>query len=62
MCALESNVDAVISMDADLQDDPNAVDEMILAYRQGLKSYMVYAITVIRILRLREELRTLFTQ
>ena len=42
MCALESNVDAVISMDADLQDDPNAVDEMILAYRQGAE--IVYGV------------------
>ena len=35
MQTLTYNVDVCISMDADLQDDPNAVDEMIYAYQNG---------------------------
>lgn len=35
MQALDYDVDACVSMDADLQDDPNAVDEMIAKYRNG---------------------------
>lgn len=44
------NVDAVVSMDADLQDDPNAVDGMVQEYRQELKSYTVCVIIAILIL------------
>ena len=35
MHALSMNVDAVVSMDADLQDDPNAVDDMVQEYLRG---------------------------
>lgn len=50
MQALSMNVDAVVSMDADLQDDPNAVDGMVQEYRQELKSYTVCVIIAILIL------------
>ena len=42
MQALSMNVDAVVSMDADLQDDPNAVDGMVQEYRQGAE--IVYGV------------------
>lgn len=35
MYALDAGVDACISLDADLQDDPNAIDEMIERYTEG---------------------------
>lgn len=35
MAALERNSDAAVSMDADLQDDPDAIDEMVKQYRAG---------------------------
>lgn len=42
MHALEMEADAAISMDADLQDDPNAVDEMIDRFRAGAE--IVYGV------------------
>ncbi|MDU4038437.1 MAG: glycosyltransferase family 2 protein [Bifidobacterium dentium] len=42
MHALHLNVDAAVSMDADLQDDPNAVDGMVAAYREGAE--IVYGV------------------
>lgn len=42
MHALDIHVDAAISMDADLQDDPNAADEMIERFRQGAE--IVYGV------------------
>ncbi|MBW3091181.1 glycosyltransferase family 2 protein [Bifidobacterium miconisargentati] len=42
MHALDIQVDAAISMDADLQDDPNAADEMIERFRQGAE--IVYGV------------------
>lgn len=42
MHALEMKADAAISMDADLQDDPNAVDEMIDRFRAGAE--IVYGV------------------
>lgn len=42
MQALERGADACISMDADLQDDPDAVDRMIEEYRSG--SEIVYGV------------------
>lgn len=35
MCALERGCDITISMDADLQDDIEAIDQMLDAYQQG---------------------------
>ncbi|MDY5040152.1 MAG: glycosyltransferase family 2 protein [Bifidobacterium animalis] len=35
MHALKSNADAAVSMDADLQDDPDAIESMVKAYREG---------------------------
>lgn len=35
MHALHAKVDATVSMDADLQDDPNAIDGMVEAYLKG---------------------------
>lgn len=35
MHACDAEVDAVVSMDADLQDDPNAVDDMVQEYLRG---------------------------
>ena len=42
MHALSMNVDAVVSMDADLQDDPNAVDDMVQEYLRGAE--IVYGV------------------
>lgn len=42
MHALDLHADAAISMDADLQDDPNAVDEMIKIFRAGTE--IVYGV------------------
>ncbi|KAA8826297.1 glycosyltransferase family 2 protein [Bifidobacterium myosotis] len=42
MHALDIGVDAAISMDADLQDDPNAADEMIERFRNGVE--IVYGV------------------
>ncbi|BDR53622.1 glycosyl transferase [Bombiscardovia nodaiensis] len=42
MKALGMHVDAAISMDADLQDDPNAIEEMVMQYREG--SQIVYGV------------------
>lgn len=42
MQSLECGVDATISMDADLQDDPDAVDQMIDEYLEG--SEIVYGV------------------
>lgn len=42
MHALDIGVDAAISMDADLQDDPNAADEMIERFRNGAE--IVYGV------------------
>ena len=42
MVAYESGCDAAISMDADLQDDVNAVDEMIAQYSDGCE--IVYGV------------------
>ena len=42
MHALDIGVDAAISMDADLQDDPNAADEMIKRFRNGAE--IVYGV------------------
>lgn len=42
MHALDIHADAAISMDADLQDDPNAVDEMIERFRNGAE--IVYGV------------------
>ena len=42
MHACNANADAVVSMDADLQDDPNAVDDMIHEYLQGAE--IVYGV------------------
>lgn len=42
MGALDMGADAAISMDADLQDDPNAVDEMIDRFREGAE--IVYGV------------------
>lgn len=42
MTALDMDADAVVSMDADLQDDPNAVDRMIEDYRDGAE--IVYGV------------------
>lgn len=42
MHALSMNVDAVVSMDADLQDDPNAVDDMVQEYLWGAE--IVYGV------------------
>ena len=44
MQACNAEVDAVVSMDADLQDDPNAVDDMIQEYLQGAE--IVYGVRV----------------
>lgn len=35
MTSLSNGCDAAISMDADLQDDPNAIDKMVALYRKG---------------------------
>ncbi|MBR3317397.1 MAG: glycosyltransferase family 2 protein [Atopobiaceae bacterium] len=35
MCALRRNADATVSIDADLQDDVDAIDEMVDAYLDG---------------------------
>lgn len=40
--ALASGVDVTVSMDADLQDDPNAVDEMLERYQEGCE--IVYGV------------------
>lgn len=42
MKALSMGVDAAVSMDADLQDDPDAIDEMVSRYRQGCE--IVYGV------------------
>ena len=42
MQAYNMEADAVVSMDADLQDDPNAVDDMIREYLQGVE--IVYGV------------------
>lgn len=42
MEAYKSGCDAAISLDADLQDDPNAIDEMVEKYRAG--SEIVYGV------------------
>ena len=42
MHALHANADAAISMDADLQDDPGAIDGMVEAYREGAE--IVYGV------------------
>lgn len=36
LLSLREKCDAIISMDADLQDDVNAIDEMILRFREGV--------------------------
>ncbi|NEG70488.1 glycosyltransferase family 2 protein [Bifidobacterium choloepi] len=35
--AYQNGEDVVVSMDADLQDDPNAIDEMVRDYREGVE-------------------------
>lgn len=50
MQALSMNVDAVVSMDADLQDDPNAVMAWFRNIVRELKSYTVCVIIAILIL------------
>lgn len=42
MYALDEAADVAISMDADLQDDPNAIDQMIEEYRKGAE--IVYGV------------------
>jgi len=42
MRALSLDVDAAVSMDADLQDDPDAVDAMVREYMQGAE--IVYGV------------------
>lgn len=42
MTAREARVDCVVSMDADLQDDPNAIDQMLVEYKNG--SQIVYGV------------------
>ena len=42
MQACDAKVDAVVSMDADLQDDPNAVDDMVQEYLRGAE--IVYGV------------------
>lgn len=42
MQALSLGTDVAISLDADLQDDPNAIDEMVDEYRKGCE--IVYAV------------------
>ncbi|MGO4974060.1 glycosyltransferase family 2 protein [Bifidobacterium boum] len=42
MESLRMGCDAAISMDADLQDDPNAIDDMVRSYRAG--NQIVYGI------------------
>lgn len=43
---MQASADAVISMDADLQDDPSAIGEMLDAYRQGAE--IVYGVRASR--------------
>lgn len=40
--AYNNGADAVVSMDADLQDDPNAIDQMVHDYREGAE--IVYGV------------------
>lgn len=40
--AYESGADAVVSMDADLQDDPSAIEKMVEDYRHGAE--VVYGV------------------
>lgn len=42
MHALERGCDCAVSLDADLQDDPNAIDEMLRAHAQGAE--VVYGV------------------
>lgn len=42
MQALDMNADVAVSMDADLQDDPNAINSMIEAYEKGAE--IVYGV------------------
>ena len=42
MHALERGCDCAVSLDADLQDDPNAIDEMLCAHAQGAE--VVYGV------------------
>lgn len=42
MEALHDKVDCAVSMDADLQDDPDAIDAMLLAYNRGAQ--IVYGV------------------
>lgn len=42
MTAREAKVDCAVSMDADLQDDPNAIDKMLEEYKQGAQ--IVYGV------------------
>lgn len=42
MTVREDQVDCAVSMDADLQDDPNAIDQMLEEYKQGAQ--IVYGV------------------